>query len=129
MRTPPVWYGAGRSGGASLQIAEVRAAARLRPKMAIVTLDVKNAFGSVTWAHALEACLRLVPDLAPALAGQWINKVAPIWAETSANYWAKHDLYGSLLQGGQDGHPVFCLVLATALTRATNRFERHATPP
>ena len=32
----PRQYGAGRSGGATLQMAEERAAARLRPRMAIV---------------------------------------------------------------------------------------------
>lgn len=122
----PRQYGAGRSGGASIQIAEVRTAARLRPQMAIVALDVKNAFGSVTWPHALEAYLRLVPDFAPALAGQWINKTLPIYTQTAPNKWSKQNLYGSLLQGGQDGHPVFCLVLTMALTRAAHRFEGHA---
>ena len=119
----PRQYGAGRSGGASIQIAEVRAAARLRPNMAIVALDVKNAFGSVTWPHAFEACLRLVPDLAPALAGQWINKTLPIYIETTPIQWSKCNLQGSLLQGGQYGHPACCLVLAMALTRAAHILE------
>ena len=68
----------------------------------------------------------MVPDLAPALAGQWVNHIAPIYVETAPNQWAKRNLHGSLLQGGQDGHPVFCLVLAMALTRAMQRLEGHA---
>ena len=68
----------------------------------------------------------MVPDLAPALAGQWINNMLPIYVETAPNKWSKRNLYGSLLQGGQDGHPVFCLALAMALTRAIQRFEGHA---
>ncbi len=35
-------------------------------------------------------------------------------------------IWQPLLQGGQDGHPVFCLVLAMALARAAERFEGHA---
>ena len=40
-------FGAGRRGGAALEIAELRAAAKLNPDYAIVSLDIKNAFGSV----------------------------------------------------------------------------------
>ena len=36
-------YGGGRSGGASLEAAEVRAAAALRPDYALIGLDIKNA--------------------------------------------------------------------------------------
>lgn len=58
---------------------------RLRPRMALVALDVNNVFGSVSWAHALEVCLRLVPDFAPALAGQWANRKVRIFVETAPN--------------------------------------------
>ena len=56
-------HGAGRSGGATLEVAELRAAARLRPTLALVSLDVKNAFGSVEWPDALDAGMRQVPSL------------------------------------------------------------------
>ena len=38
-------FGAGRAGGAAQEIGEVRAAARLQPDNALVSLDISNAFG------------------------------------------------------------------------------------
>ena len=40
-------FGAGRRGGAALEIGELRAAAKLNPDYAMTSLDIKNAFGSV----------------------------------------------------------------------------------
>jgi hypothetical protein len=40
-------YGAGRPGGAALEIAEIRAAAAMRPDCALIALDEQNAFGAL----------------------------------------------------------------------------------
>ena len=51
----PMQFGAGRAGGASLEVAEIRAAAQLRPNHALASLDLRNAFGTVERADALRA--------------------------------------------------------------------------
>ena len=50
----PQQFGGGRSGGAHLEVEQIRAAAAAHPDRALVGLDVANAFGSVEWADALE---------------------------------------------------------------------------
>ena len=60
-----------RHSGAFQEIAEIRAAALLDPTKALVSLDVKNAFGSVQWSDALQAVLRRAPKLGKLLALQW----------------------------------------------------------
>ena len=57
-------YGAGRSGGAALQLAEVQAEAHAYPADALASLDVKNAFGSIAWADALRIATAAAPKLA-----------------------------------------------------------------
>ena len=54
-RTGERQYGAGRRGGASQEIGEVRAAAHLNPDQCLASFDLRNAFGSVRWADALRA--------------------------------------------------------------------------
>ena len=56
---------AGRRGGAALEIGEIRAAAKLQPDHALMSLDIKNAFGSVEWKNALRVVTAAVPKLAP----------------------------------------------------------------
>ena len=57
----------------------------------------------------------------------WAPGHVHIHVETAANHWTRIPVYGSLLQGGQDGHSVFCLVISIALTRATAVFAATAT--
>ena len=66
----PSQYGAGRSGGASLEVAEVRAAAQLCPERPLVSMDMANAVGSLTWTSALQVVARSTPKLSPLLAAQ-----------------------------------------------------------
>ena len=61
-------FGAGRRGGASQEIAEVLAVARLKPHDVLVSLAVSNAFGSVQWADALRVTSKGVPRLTPFIA-------------------------------------------------------------
>ena len=124
----PRQYGAGRSGGAELEVHEIRAAARMRPEEPIGTLDVANAFGSVEWDDALEAVLARSPRLAPAMAVQWQAGRLRLWL-LDADGQGYHSLwiYGSLLQGGHEGHPAYCLVMAAVLAAATadRRVQQH----
>jgi hypothetical protein len=67
----PRQFGAGRPGGAALEIAEVRAAAAMRPGCALVGLDEQNAFGAIDWTDALRQTLRRAPAFAVPLSMLW----------------------------------------------------------
>ena len=116
-------FGAGRRGGAEKEIAEVRAAAALEPDKALVSLDVKNAFGAIQWKDALLAVAALAPKLGPLLAVQWHACKLRLWVQNAHGPgWHMIVIYGSLLQGGLDGHPIFCVIMAAVLRRlATHR--------
>jgi hypothetical protein len=111
-------YGAGRAGGAELEVHEVRAAARVRPEDPIGAVDVANAFGSAEWDDSLHAANAHAPQLGPALAAQWQARRLKLWL-LDADSQGYHELwvFGSLLQGGADGHPTFCLLMAVVLVR------------
>ena len=64
---------AGKAGGAEAEVAQVLAAAHLRPNTRIVGLGIKNALGSANWHQALEVLLSSAPKLAPPLANLWSN--------------------------------------------------------
>ena len=111
----PRQFGAGNAAGASAQIAQVRAHAKAQPGRALLQLDLRNAFGSVDRTDALEITLAKVPGLAPLLAAQWGDRPQRLWAEAEPGNWVVILVYGGLLQGGQDGQPIFCLVLSAAV--------------
>ncbi len=109
-------YGSGRAGGAPLEIAEVRAAATERPAWALLTLDIRNAFGQVQWTDALNATAARVPRFAVPLAMMWRGGAGiPVYAETPEGPWAEFRVYAGVVQGSQEGSPVFCVVIATVL--------------
>ena len=66
-------YGAGKRSGSALEIAEIRAAAAMFPDDALIGLDIKNAFGEVEWADALQAAAAKAPRLAVPMAAMWNN--------------------------------------------------------
>eukprot|EP00975_Prorocentrum_lima_P055156 11564401-Prorocentrum_lima.AAC.1 len=49
----------------------VRAATKSRPEMALITLDIKNAFGTVTWADTLRQAIKHLPSIAVPVAGMY----------------------------------------------------------
>ena len=55
------------------------------------------------------------PPLALLLAAQWRNGRTTLMTERHPGAWAAQPVVGSLLQGGHDGHPTFCLVLCEHL--------------
>ena len=109
-------FGGGRRGGVFQEVAEVRAATKLKPDEALLSLDVANAFGSVEWADALNAVSQRVPRLGPLLAIQWRAMQLRLWLKDAAGPgWHMLYVFGSLLQGGLDGHPVFCIVIGVVM--------------
>ena len=109
-------FGAGRVGGVFKEVAEVRAATQLHPDRPLLSLDIENAFGSVEWADALTAVIERVPRLAPLLAIQWHALQIRLWLRDADGVgWHVMMIYGSLLQGGLDGHPVFCVLIGVVL--------------
>jgi hypothetical protein len=61
--TGPCQYGFGRPGGAPLEASEIKAAMSANPTWPTVSLDVKNAFGAVTWTSALQVAEEECPQL------------------------------------------------------------------
>ena len=50
------------------------------------------------------------------LAAQWRSMQLQLWLQDAEGTgWHVLIIYGSLLQGGLDGHPVFCVVIAVVL--------------
>ena len=113
-------FGAGRRGGAELEVGQARAAAGLQPQHGLASLDIQNAFGSVQWRDALKVVTAAVPKLGPLLALQWGACRLRLWLQNSNGVgWHVLFIYGSLLQGGLDGHPVFCLVISVIIHRVS----------
>ena len=112
-------YGAGRCAGAPALVRDVRATCRLRPDKAVVQTDFRNAYGCVEWNAALEAAMKHVPAVAPALATVWGNSEQGqrLFVETDPGTWTVIVIYGSVMQGAQEGPPVFCLIVLIIITQ------------
>ena len=122
-------YGAGRSGGAALQLAEVHAEALANPEDALASLDVRNAFGAISWADALRIITAVAPKLAPFLSVIWSPGHQVIWTQaTQPGQWMAAAICGSLVQGGPEAHYVFCLVMAEVLRDVQRSMDASAHP-
>ena len=119
----PSQFAASRAQGAALQLAQVRAAAKCFPQKALISLDVKNAFGAIPWNVALSCVLDTVPALAPALAAAWSQGTTLVYTQQPEGHWEGFDTTGSLVQGNPEGSPVYCLVAAVVLRRARARLS------
>ena len=114
----PRQFGAGASAGAEREIAEVRAAAEAFLGLAMLSLDMKNAFGSVAWSDVLEAVVAAVPELAPAIAAQWATRMTRVYSRNETGTgWHYFNATGGLSQGVTEAQPAFCLVLAVVISR------------
>ena len=117
-------YGAGRSGGAALQLAHVQAESSTRLDHALVSLDIKNAFGTILWDLALRIVTKRCPRLAHFLICTWQPGFQRLWIQTSDPHeWDCIDAIGSLIQGGPEAHQIFCLVMADILDQADEHSE------
>ena len=86
------------------------------------TLDVKNAFGCIEWATALSTMTRKAAKLAHPLAAMWRPGRIAVWLQDGAGQgWHVLHIYGSLVQGGQEAHPTFCLIIAVVIDETRKR--------
>ena len=86
-----------------------------------VRSGLPRAFGMVQWADALRAVKAEVPKLTPVLALQWRVMQVRLWLQDETGIaWHVMVIYRSLLQGGLDGHPVFCIVIGVVLLHISN---------
>lgn len=106
-------YGGGRCAGAPALARDVRAKCRLRPDRDVAQTDFKNAYGCVGWSDALGAALEHVPAVAPSLAAVWgdTDRGQRLCVESSPSTWVASTIFGAVMQGGQEGPPVFCLIV------------------
>ena len=119
-------YGAGRSGGAALELAHVQAEVSAQPDHALVSLDIKNAFGAILWATALRITIKRCPRLARFLTCAWQAGYQRLWVQTPDPHdWDFIDAVGSLIQGGPEAHQIFCLVMADILEQADRDSRWH----
>ena len=116
----PQQYGAGQSAGAAAEIGEVRAAVGAFPDRAILSLDIRNAFGEVSWPVALHTVLKRAPLLAGPLACMWQSGATNVHTAAPDGSWTKWPIHGSLIQGNLEAQPIFCLVMAEALEAVCN---------
>ena len=115
-------YGAGRAGGASLEVAEVRAESADDPGSPITTLDVRNAFGCIEWADALTVTAASAPKLAHCMAAMWKSHEISLWLQDErGSGWHMYVVVGSLFQGGHEAHPTWCLIIAVVVIRVRGR--------
>ena len=69
----------------------------------------------------MRAVHQRVPLLGPLLAMQWAAMRLRLWLQDAdRGGWHVLYIYGSLLQGGLDGHPVFCIVIGVMLVRVSS---------
>ena len=71
-------------------------------------------------ADGLEACVDLLPGVAKLMASIWgpAPRGMRLFVEVASYIWRYFHIYGSLIQDGQDGPPVWCLVLHVVLVTA-----------
>ena len=123
-------YGASRSGGAALQLAEVHAEIAAHPDHALASLDVRNAFGSIEWADALRIVTASAPSLAPFLATIWGAGRQVIHTQSAhTGEWTSSAACGSLIQGGPEAQHIFCIVMAEMIQEAQRKIASPAETP
>ena len=76
-----------RPGGAPREASEAQAAINCNPDWPILTIDVKNAFGSVAWTDAAEIMHQKAPSTAVFLATQWQNGSTTLLIEDKPGVW------------------------------------------
>ena len=112
----PKQYGV--NGNPEQVINQVRAAAAHRPNRALLSLDFKNAFGSIRWADALVGLTAAVPRLAVPIACQWAQRSTQVFVQTGLERWEPIAITGGLTQGFVEAKPAFCVVLANIMQEA-----------
>ena len=78
----------------------MQAAINCNPDWPILTVDVRNAFGSVAWTDAAEIMRQKAPSTATFLATQWQNGRTTLLIEDKPGACIRKHVTGSLLQDG-----------------------------
>ncbi|MFM7978864.1 MAG: hypothetical protein ACKPKO_06070, partial [Candidatus Fonsibacter sp.] len=86
-----------------MEVEQIRMVVSRFPERACVSLDLANAFGTVQWNDALQATLKKVRQMAPALAAQWAPGYITLFIQQADATWSKCRVYGGVFQGGCDG--------------------------
>ena len=107
-------FGAGRSAGAAMEVAQVRAAAEAFPDRVLISLDIQNAFGSVKWPKALLVLADKAPKLAVPIAAMWRSGLVRCFTKSPQGGWRHFAMHGSLVQGNVEAHPAFCIFIGDA---------------
>ena len=120
----------GVGGSPEQVVSQVRAAAARRPDRALLSLDFKNAFGSIRWADALIGLVAAVPRLAVPVARQWAQRTTQVFVQTAPNHWEPVEVTGGLTQGFVEAQPIFCVVLANVMRKIVGDpdLDLHADP-
>eukprot|EP00975_Prorocentrum_lima_P003820 833872-Prorocentrum_lima.AAC.1 len=85
----------------------VRAATKCRPEMALVTLDIKKAFGTVRWSDALQQAMTHLPSVAVPVANMTRSGSIQTHAQTSSGEWRPVRIHGGIPQGSYESSPLF----------------------
>ena len=80
-------------------------------------LGLTNALGNVQWAYTLETASWVCPAVPPMLAAMWGAGVVHLHIAQLSGLWSSLPTYGSLLQVGLEGHPMFRVVLRAAISQ------------
>ncbi len=76
----------------------------------VLSLDIKNAYGEVSWAVALRAVLKRAPMLAGPLATLWHTGCTAVHTAAQDGTWTEWPIHGSLIQGNLEAQAIFCFV-------------------
>ena len=90
----------------------------MRPDCALLGLDTQNAFGQLDWTDALRQAARYAPVFAVPLSMLWRGGGGVIvYIARPDGTWDSFKASGGVVQGSQEGSPVFCLVIGEVLRR------------
>ena len=110
----PSQFGVGIAGGAEAMQLELDVRTRLRPDLALLCLDIANAFGEVTRESVLEQELEHSPEAARFTLTMW-GSGTPAFVEVGPGEWRVLNIRDGLYIGEVRASHHFCLVMRSAL--------------
>jgi hypothetical protein len=96
---------------------------RAYPWRALVTMDVKNAYGEASRAWCRTAAAEAIPELDRPLAQLWSNGGHRLWTERSPGSWHCTEVTDGLWQGSSEATAVFGLGQRKALINALRELK------
>ena len=111
----PTQFGIGIAGGAEAMQLELDIRTRLHPDMALLSVDISNAFGEVTRACVLEEELKHDPGAVCFTVTMWGETGTPAYVEVGPGEWRTLLIKDGLYIGEVRASQHFCLALRDAL--------------